>query len=167
MRRDKGELRWIRTVRAAGCSAYPVGPPLEFDVLVGANDVTYLVELKNRERVEAKNLNLAQRVRRERQAEWRAKWKGGPVMEAWDDDPIGFLTAIGVLAVGVTPKEGPQSMIHLTASQFASYVAESPEFQAAREKAARDHLVMGRVVGDAFAPSVVAARRSARRSVPE
>lgn len=103
MRRDKGEAAFKRALRAAGCSVYSVGPPLEFDLLVGSGGVTYLVELKSRARVEAKNLNLAERVRRERQAEWRKAWRGGSTREAWDDDAAGFLASIGPVFDGLIP----------------------------------------------------------------
>lgn len=110
-RLDVNHREIVKALRAVGASVLSlaaVGSSVP-DLLVGFGGVTYLLEIKRADGLEANT--LAKKVRLRDQAEWRAKWRGGPAVEV-------RTAAEALAAAGAT---GPAA-----------------EFIAARDKATRD-----------------------------
>lgn len=58
------------------------------DLLLGGFGLTVLVEVKRLPLEELRPRNLREKLRLEEQAEWRARWRGGPVLVAWALAPL-------------------------------------------------------------------------------
>ena len=82
MRIDRNDREITKGLRAVGASVERLPPPLP-DKLVGYANVTYLMEIKRPGLRDHAPMNLGERVRLERQAEWRAKWRGGPAVQVY------------------------------------------------------------------------------------
>lgn len=75
-RTDGNKAEVVAEFLAHGCSVYDLKMPV--DLLVGANNKTMLVEIKNSNRPPSKQKHT------KAQAEFMATWKGGPVATVRD-----------------------------------------------------------------------------------
>ena len=91
MRRDakvdanQGEI--VSALQAAGCSVFVAGRPV--DLIVGARNVTILMEVKN------PKTSYGRRGANSNQSRFMEDWRGGPV--AIVDSPEAALRAVGVV----------------------------------------------------------------------
>jgi hypothetical protein len=94
---DQNQAEIVRGLRATGCTVVSLatlgrGAP---DVLCGYRGTTYLLEIKRPDLRDHAPDNLRETVRLREQAEWRAKWRGGPVHVVYSVDEA--LAAVGAL----------------------------------------------------------------------
>ena len=128
---DKNHAEIVKALRSVGCSVLSlasVGSNVP-DLLVGYRGVTYLLEVKRGDGLEANT--LAKKVRLRDQAEWREKWRGGPALEV--RSVAEALAAVGAIT-------GPGTMVYACVKASAEEFAEranAPEVVAARRSRRR------------------------------
>jgi Holliday junction resolvase len=80
---DRNQAAIVKALRAAGCTVLSLasvgkGCP---DLLIGYGGTTFLIEVKSpRSLVPGAGGSLREKVTARTQAEWREKWRGGPVV---------------------------------------------------------------------------------------
>jgi Holliday junction resolvase len=120
---DANHREIVKALRSVGASvlslaALGAGCP---DILVGFGGATYLLEVKSPHRSAGRNLR--ERISLRDQAEWRARWRGGPALVV-----SSVAEALAAVRVDVPPDPalyGPNKFLER---------AMAPEIQTARKR---------------------------------